>query len=129
MLIRKRNQLVQIPFYRLNEKTKDYHAYEHDICYKYNNVYLFLQTYHEMNNVIVFTTKYTPPRLLINIILQWIRLLYTKHGIEYISIYKEHRGWSIINKFFVLKEDDKQYYGNIPENMETLDALLESNTK
>lgn len=119
--------MKQIPFEKINQSTNDYRAFDNDICYNEGSVYMFLQTFHNMNNVIVFSTEYTKPRDLIKTVLRFIKTLYVKHGIDYISVYNEHRnGWSILKHFKAFQDKDpNQYYCKISENMEKLNEILE----
>ena len=127
-LAKTRNKLVKIPFYYANRAAKDYcRFYPEDICYHYNSLYLVLQTEKEVNNVIVFNNgKRMPPKLLIKVILEWLVILYKIHGIEFISLYKEHKGWSIMKRFLTLQdtEDKDQYYASISDNITTLEEVI-----
>ncbi len=88
-----------------------------DISMIINNLTICtLQRSNDCNNILVRAVK--PHATTFKEVMVFLDILYTIYGIDYVSIYLENPIWNkILGKFYLLKSDEKQYYGRISENL------------
>ena len=98
------------------EKRED----EHNITYDINGkTYCTLETEDECNNILVYSK--TPHMTTFKDVMIFLDILYTVHHIDYVSVYLENPIWEkVLDKFILVKESDRQYYGRLSENIETI---------
>ena len=88
-----------------------------DISMIINNLTICtLQRNNDCNNILVRAVK--PHATTFKEVMVFLDILYTVYGIDYVSVYLENPIWNkILGKFYLLKSDEKQYYGRISENL------------